>query len=171
MLGAWQMFVRSPLNAWHFDPEFYYRSVTAHGSAMGYVFPTLVAMGFGYAISEVSLERPLVGRRWAWAGFLLVAVGAVVAMIPVALGFATVLYTFYPPMVGNAFYYIGISATIRASRCRWRCSPMSRAPISGAGRRSAPRSKSSSRYCRWRLAFGPPSTPGWRGFSFHGRCM
>jgi cytochrome c oxidase subunit 1 len=88
VLGAWQMFVRSPLNAWHFDPEFYYRSVTAHGSAMGYVFPTLVAMGFGYAITEASLERLLIGVRWAWAGFLLVAVGAVVAMVPVSLGLA-----------------------------------------------------------------------------------
>ena len=45
---------------------------------MGYVFPTLIAMGFGYAISEAALERPLIGRRWAWAGFWLVAVGAVV---------------------------------------------------------------------------------------------
>ena len=53
---------------------------------MGYVFPTLVAMGFGYAITEAALEKPLIGRRWAWAGFLLVAVGAVVAMIPVSLG-------------------------------------------------------------------------------------
>ena len=35
-----------------FNPEFYYRSVTAHGSVMGYVFPTLVAMGFGYAITR-----------------------------------------------------------------------------------------------------------------------
>ena len=25
LLGAWQMFLRSPLNAWHFNPEFYYR--------------------------------------------------------------------------------------------------------------------------------------------------
>ena len=62
VLGAWQMFVRSPLNAWHFNPEFYYRSVTAHGTVMGYVFPTLVAMGFGYAITEAALEQPLVGR-------------------------------------------------------------------------------------------------------------
>ena len=69
VLGAWQMFVRSPLNAWHFNPEFYYRSVTAHGSVMGYVFPTLVAMGFGYAISEAALEKPLIGRRWAWRDF------------------------------------------------------------------------------------------------------
>src|SRR3954468_11595365 len=109
------MFVRSPLNAWHFNPEFYYRSVTAHGSAMGYVFPTLIAMGFGYAITESALEKPLVGRRWAWAGFFLVAVGAVVAMIPVSLGFASVLYTFYPPMVGNPFYYIGVVMVVVGS--------------------------------------------------------
>ena len=115
VLGAWQMFVRSPLNAWHFNPEFYYRSVTAHGSAMGYVFPTLIAMGFGYAITEAALEKPLIGRRWAWAGFLLVAVGAVVAMIPVSLGLASVLYTFYPPMVGNPFYYIGVVMVVVGS--------------------------------------------------------
>src|SRR6202790_348097 len=109
------MFERSPLNAWHFDPEFYYRSVTAHGSVMGYVFPTLIAMGFGYAISEASLERPLIGVRWAWAGFLLLAVGAVVAMVPVSLGMASVLYTFYPPMVVNSFYYIGVFMVVCAS--------------------------------------------------------
>ncbi len=115
VLGAWQMFVRSPFNAWHFNPEFYYRSVTAHGSAMGYVFPTLIAMGFGYAITEAALEKPLIGVRWAWAGFFLVAVGAVVAMIPVSLGLASVLYTFYPPMVGNPFYYIGVVMVVVGS--------------------------------------------------------
>jgi cytochrome c oxidase subunit I len=69
LLGAWQMFVRSPLSAWISDPEWYYRSVTAHGTVMAYVFPTLIAMGFGYAITETTLARPLVGLRWAWAGF------------------------------------------------------------------------------------------------------
>jgi len=115
LLGAWQMFVRSPLNVWHFNPELYYRSVTAHGSAMGYVFPTLIAMGFGYAITEATLERPIIGRRWAWAGFLLVAVGAVVALVPVSMGLASVLYTFYPPMVGNPFYYIGVVMVVVGS--------------------------------------------------------
>jgi len=115
LLGAWQMFVRSPLNPWHFNPEFYYRSVTAHGSAMGYVFPTLIAMGFGYAISEAALARPLIGRRWAWAGFVLVAVGTVVAMLPVSMGLASVLYTFYPPMIGNPFYYIGVVLVVVGS--------------------------------------------------------
>ena len=108
LLGAWQMYVRSPLSAWIGHPELYYRSVTAHGSAMAYVFPTLVAMGFGYAISELSLKQPLVGRRWAWAGLALVIAGTVVAMVPVSMGLATVLYTFYPPLVGHAGYYIGV---------------------------------------------------------------
>ncbi len=115
LLGAWQMFVRSPLNVWTVSPELYYRSVTAHGSAMAYVFPTLVAMGFGYSITELALERPVIGRRWAWAGFLLVTVGAVTAMIPVSVGLASVLYTFYPPMIGNPFYYIGVVMVVVGS--------------------------------------------------------
>ena len=115
LLGAWQMFARSPLNIWNFSPELYYRAVTAHGSAMAYVLPTLIAMGFGYAITEISLEKPLVGARWAWAGFGLVAVGTVTAMIPVSLGYASVLYTFYPPMIANPFYYIGIVLVVVGS--------------------------------------------------------
>jgi len=115
VLGAWQMYIRSPLSPWISNPEWYYRSLTAHGTVMGYVFPTLVAMGFGYAISEAALQQQLVGGRWAWAGFWLIAVGAVVAMIPVALGQASVLYTFYPPLIGNPFYYIGVVMVVVGS--------------------------------------------------------
>ena len=79
VLGAWQMYIRSPLSAWINNPEHYYRSVTAHGTVMAYVLPTLVAMGFGYAISELALKRPLIGLRWAWAGFGLVIGGTVLA--------------------------------------------------------------------------------------------
>jgi len=115
VLGAWQMFIRSPLHTWISDPEWYYRSLTAHGTIMGYVFPTLVAMGFGYAISESSLGQPLIGRRWAWAGFGLVLVGVVTAITPVSLGRASVLYTFYPPLIGNPFYYIGVVLVVVGS--------------------------------------------------------
>ena len=114
-LGAWQMLVRSPLYPAISNPEHYYRSVTAHGTTMGYVFPTLVAMGFGYAITEASLGRPLIGQKWAWAGWILVAVGAVTALIPVSMGLASVLYTFYLPMVGNPFYYIGVVLVVVGS--------------------------------------------------------
>jgi len=82
---------------------------------MAYVFPTLVAMGFGYAITEVALEQKLVGRTWAWLGFALIAIGSVTALVPVALGRASVLYTFYPPLIGSAFYYIGVVLVVVGS--------------------------------------------------------
>lgn len=115
VLGEWQMVVRSPHSPWVQNPELYYRSVTAHGTVMGYVLPTLVAMGFGYALTELSLKRPLLGVKWAWAGFWLVVGGTVMAATPVALGRASVLYTFYPPMIGNVFYYLGVVLVVVGS--------------------------------------------------------
>src|SRR3954451_25084438 len=99
LLGEWQMSVRSPLAQWVNNPEHYYRSVTAHGTVMAYVLPTLVAMGFGYAVTELALKRPLIGLRSAWAGFGLVVAGTALAAVTMAVGNASVLYTFYPPMI------------------------------------------------------------------------
>jgi cytochrome c oxidase subunit 1 len=115
LLGEWQMMVRSPLHAWVDNPEHYYRSVTAHGSAMAYVFPTLVAMGFGYAITVSALQQALIGLRLAWVAFYLVVAGTIVAMLPVALGRASVLYTFYPPLIAHPLYYIGIVLVVVGS--------------------------------------------------------
>lgn len=115
VLGEWQMVARSPLMPWVSNPELYYRSVTTHGTVMAYVLPTLVAMGFGYAITELALGRPLLGVRWAWAGFWLVVLGTVTAATPVALGQASVLYTFYPPMIGSVFYYLGVVLVVVGS--------------------------------------------------------
>jgi cytochrome c oxidase subunit 1 len=115
ILGEWQMVVRSPLHAWVADPEHYYRSVTAHGTAMAYVFPTLVAMGFGYAISVSALQQPLTGIRLAWVGFYLVLIGTLIAMIPVAAGRASILYTFYPPLTAHPLYYLGIVLVVVGS--------------------------------------------------------
>src|SRR5688500_14783308 len=109
------MYVRSPLHGWVENPEHYYRSVTAHGTVMAYVLPTLVAMGFGYAICELALKRPLVGLRWAWAGFWLVVLGTAVAAVTMGLGKASVLYTFYPPMIASPFYYIGVVLVVVGS--------------------------------------------------------
>jgi len=115
VLGEWQMVVRSPLLAWIRNPELYYRSVTGHGVVMAYVLPTLVAMGFGYAVSELSLKRPLLGPRWAWAGFWLVVAGTLMAGLTIAAGRATVLYTFYPPMLGSVFFYLGVVLVVVGS--------------------------------------------------------
>jgi cytochrome c oxidase subunit 1 len=115
LLGEWQMIVRSPLHAWVSIPEHYYRSVTGHGTALAYVFPTLIAMGFGYAITELALKQALIGRRWAWLAFGLVAVGALTTVTAIASGAASILYTFYPPLIGSPFFYIGIVLVVVGS--------------------------------------------------------
>jgi cytochrome c oxidase subunit I len=115
VLGAWQMYVRSPLSTWINNPEHYYRSVTAHGTVMAYVLPTLVAMGLGYAITELALKRPLMGLRWAWAGFWLVVLGTALAAVTIGIGKASVLYTFYPPMLASPLYYIGVVLVVVGS--------------------------------------------------------
>jgi cytochrome c oxidase subunit 1 len=115
LLGEWQMILRSPLHAWITIPELYYRSVTGHGTVMAYVFPLLVAMGFGYAIVELSLKQALIGLKWAWGAFALAIVGALMAAAAVAAGAATVLYTFYPPLIASPFYYLGIVLVVVGS--------------------------------------------------------
>ena len=107
LLGAWQMLMRSPLPAPLDDPDAYYASVTLHGTVMAYVLTTFFAMGFGYAIAATSLGRPVRGVAAAWIGFAICLVGTVMAAVTVLAGKASVLYTFYPPLLASAWYYLG----------------------------------------------------------------
>lgn len=51
LMGAAQMLARSELTAPAERPETYFISVTAHGTLMAYVLPTLFVMGFGYFVA------------------------------------------------------------------------------------------------------------------------
>jgi cytochrome c oxidase subunit I len=115
VLGAWQMLMRSPLPAPLDDTAAYYASVTLHGTAMAYVVTTFFAMGFGYAIATTSLGRPLRGMSAAWIGFIVCLAGTVMAVIAILSGQATVLYTFYPPLLASAWYYGGAFLLIGGS--------------------------------------------------------
>ena len=107
LLGAWQMLMRSPLPAPLDDSAAYYASVTLHGTAMAYVVTTFFIMGFGYAVAATSLDRPLRGAKAAWVGFSICLVGTLMAVAAILSGQASVLYTFYPPLLGSAWYYGG----------------------------------------------------------------
>src|SRR5580692_6867091 len=107
VLGAWQMLMRSPLPAPLDDPNAYYTSVTLHGTAMAYVVTTFFAMGFGYAVTATSLGRPVIGLTAAWIGFVICLVGTLMAVVTTLAGRASVLYTFYPPMMASVWYYLG----------------------------------------------------------------
>jgi cytochrome c oxidase subunit I len=115
LLGAWQMLMRSPLPVPLDDPNAYYASVTLHGTAMAYVVTTFFAMGFGYAVAATSLGRPVRGAGAAWIGFVICLVGTVIAIAPVLTGNASVLYTFYPPLLASAWYYLGAFLLIGGS--------------------------------------------------------
>jgi cytochrome c oxidase subunit 1 len=115
VLGAWQMLMRSPLPAPLDDSAAYYASVTLHGTAMAYVVTTFFAMGFGYAVAATSLGRPLRGAAAAWVGFVICLVGTVMAVVAILSGQASVLYTFYPPLLASAWYYGGAFLLIGGS--------------------------------------------------------
>jgi cytochrome c oxidase subunit I len=107
VLGAWQMLMRSPLPAPLDDASAYYASVTLHGTSMAYVVTTFFIMGFGYTVAATSLERPLRGIKAAWLGYAVCLIGTVMAVIAILSGHASVLYTFYPPLLGSVWYYGG----------------------------------------------------------------
>ena len=115
LLGAWQMLVRSPLPAPLDDSGAYYASVTLHGTAMAYVVTTFFTMGFGYAVAATSLGRPIRGATAAWIGFVICLVGAVMAVATILSGRASVLYTFYPPLMASGWYYGGAFLLIGGS--------------------------------------------------------
>jgi len=115
VLGAWQMWVRSPLSAPFAEPQTYFASVTAHGTGMAYVLTTFFVMGFGYFVAETALGRDLPGVRAAWGAYALGVIGAIMAVVTIMTGRASVLYTFYPPMTASAFYYIGLVLVVVGS--------------------------------------------------------
>jgi cytochrome c oxidase subunit 1 len=114
-LGFWQMLMRSPLPAPLDDSAAYYASVTLHGTAMAYVVTTFFAMGFGYAIAATSLGRPIRGVVIAWTGFVICLLGTGMAVVAILLGRASVLYTFYPPLMASGWYYGGAFLLIGGS--------------------------------------------------------
>ncbi len=115
LLGAWQMLMRSPLPAPLDDPNVYYASVTLHGTVMAYVLTTFFIMGFGYAVTTTSLGRPLRGIGAAWTGFVICIVGTAMAAAAILSGKASVLYTFYPPLLASGWFYGGVFLLIAGS--------------------------------------------------------
>jgi len=115
VLGVWQMWARSPLPAPFVTASTYFSAVTAHGTAMAYVMPVFMIMGFGYYVAETALDRPLPAPRWAWSAFALGLAGALMATVTIFSGRAAVLFTFYPPLTASVFFYLGLVMVVAAS--------------------------------------------------------
>src|SRR5687767_12711795 len=92
LLGVWQMWARSPIEAPAHTAGNYFRSVTLHGVSMAFVLTTFFIMAFGYFVAETALRRPLPGLRIAWAAFWMGIAGTLLAALSVLSGNASVLY-------------------------------------------------------------------------------
>ena len=91
----------------------YYQVLTAHGLILVVVLTAFFTIGYFYA----SLSHTLGGllpkvRKIAWFGFGLKIVGFVLAVIPIIMGDASVMYTFYPPMAAAPMFYIGLALIV-----------------------------------------------------------
>jgi cytochrome c oxidase subunit I len=87
----------------------YYQVLTAHGLLLVVVLTAFFVIGYFYA----GLSHTLGGllpkvRKIAWTGFGLKIVGFVLAVIPILMNEASVMYTFYPPMAAHPVFYIGL---------------------------------------------------------------
>jgi len=114
-MGEYQVLERSGLFPSLESPTVYFASVSTHGVLMAFVLTTFFIMGFGYYIACTSLKQPVWNKPLAWGAFWLALFGVVLAAVPLLSGKASVLYTFYPPIVAHAAFYIGATLLVVGS--------------------------------------------------------
>jgi len=92
----------------------YYQGLTLHGVVNAVVLTTFFAVAFGNAVMQYYLQRPLIGWVHGLSTGLMV-VGTLVAALPMLLGAADVLYTFYPPLKAHPAFYMGAAMLVVGS--------------------------------------------------------
>ncbi|MCB0350391.1 MAG: cbb3-type cytochrome c oxidase subunit I, partial [Bdellovibrionales bacterium] len=108
VIGAFGL-VLTRWQAVHLLPaEWFYRLLTLHGLNMLIFFIIFFEMAILYFASCVLLNARLPMPKLGWLGFILMVVGAVMVDYMVLVGKADVLFTSYPPLRADPFYYLGV---------------------------------------------------------------
>ena len=115
LMGLYQVAERSGLFPAIEDANMYFTSVSSHGVIMGFVLTTFFIMGFGYWTASTSLKMPIAHPKLAWFGFILSLVGTVAAALTLLTGNASIMYTFYPPLMAHPIFYIGATLLVVGS--------------------------------------------------------
>lgn len=107
----------------------YYQGLTVHGVMNAFVFTTFFMSGLMYYLTARELEEApsLVA---SWTIFAVMFLGFALTLGSIAANQASVLYTFYAPMLANGAFYIGLGLVFGGSwfvglqilnmRQRWR---------------------------------------------------
>ncbi|MEA1903607.1 MAG: b(o/a)3-type cytochrome-c oxidase subunit 1 [Actinomycetota bacterium] len=95
--------------------ESYYQGLTIHGVLNALVWTTFFIVGFTYLAVVKGLERPMTYPKLNRVGFWTMVVGLVTTGVPMLIGEATVLFTFYPPLKASWAFYLGLTLVVVGS--------------------------------------------------------
>jgi cytochrome c oxidase subunit 1 len=90
------------------DAQWYYRLLTLHGLNMLIFWILNFEIAVLYFAGTVLLNTRLASKNAAWAGFLLMLVGAVMVDVAIYAGKSDVLMTSYVPLKASPWFYLGI---------------------------------------------------------------
>ena len=94
----------------------YYQVLTVHGVLLGLILTTFFILGFQVAsVSRTAGPFTDKQRLIGWIGFWLMTIGTAAAAVMVLLNKATVLYTFYAPLMAHWIFYLGLTLVVVGS--------------------------------------------------------
>ncbi|PLS16300.1 cytochrome C [Bacillus sp. M6-12] len=94
----------------------YYQVLTVHGVLLGLVLTTFFILGFQFAVISRTAGTLSDGARKAgWIGFWTMTIGTAMAAAMVLLNEASVLFTFYAPLMAHPIFYIGLTLVVVGS--------------------------------------------------------
>lgn len=97
---------RAPAIHW-LDPATYYQWLTFHGVLMLTMWPHLFESALWLFTASVVLRSKVHPVWLAWLGFLVIAAGAVLILVTIWTGQASVMYTTYVPLRAYPTFYVG----------------------------------------------------------------
>ncbi|NCF27302.1 MAG: cytochrome C oxidase subunit I [Gammaproteobacteria bacterium] len=87
--------------------DWFYLALTAHGLDVLLVWIIFFEMAVLYFASAILLNSRLATPRWAWTGFWMMLVGALIVNAAVLAGNSSVMFTSYVPMKASPWFYLG----------------------------------------------------------------
>ncbi len=88
--------------------DWFYLVLTGHGLNVLLFWIIFFEMAILYFASAILLNSRLAGPKFAWAGFVLMVVGALLANYTVLQGDSSVMFTSYVPMQAAPNFYLGL---------------------------------------------------------------
>jgi cytochrome c oxidase subunit 1 len=88
--------------------DWFYLVLTAHGVDMLVFWMIFFEIGVLYFCASTLLRCRIAAPRWAWAGFYLMVIGALVNNVAVFRGDSSVMFTAYAPMGAHPAFYLGL---------------------------------------------------------------